>query len=306
MSAMHQLTAPALRYFLEVARCGSINGASLHLNVASSAISRQISSLEEQLQTPLFERHSKGMILSASGELLAAYARKVLLDTDRILDEINSLEGLQRGKVVIATTEGFAMEFLPICIADFRQQFDGIQFEIDVYPPSDVSLAVRNGDADIGLTFSLTPLPDIKVVYQQPSPIVAVVHPEHPLAGKKKIKLAQLVAYPIALPRANTTIRQLFDICTSKQQLRYTPALTSGYMSALNTYAMHSNGVSLSGEISVRSLIKSGKVRAIAISDQGMNIRNVEVQVLTGRTLPRAVSSFLDFLIKQLPLEAEH
>jgi len=301
MTGIHQLTAPALRYFLEVVRCGSINRASMHLNVASSAISRQISSLEEHLGTPLFERKPKGMTLSASGELLAGYARKVFLDTDRILDEINALEGLKRGSVAIATTEGFAMEFLPTCVADFRNKFDGIQFDIDVYSPNEVSTAIRNGDADIGLTFSFTPIQDIEVVYRQPSPIVAIVRPEHPIANKEKVKLAQLVAYPLALPRSNTTVRQLFDICTSKQQLHYDAALTSGYLSALNMFTMFSDGVSFSGEISVRGLIKSGKVKAIDITDQGMNIRNVEVQVLTGRTLPRVVSSFLDFLIRQMP-----
>jgi hypothetical protein len=60
-----QLQDTALRYFLEVVRCGSISEASQRLNVASSAISRQISSLEETLDTVLFERRPRGMVLSA-------------------------------------------------------------------------------------------------------------------------------------------------------------------------------------------------------------------------------------------------
>ncbi|QMV13876.1 LysR family transcriptional regulator [Vibrio spartinae] len=300
MATFHQLTAPALRYFLEVARCGSISEASSHLNVATSAISRQISGLENHLGTPLFERRPRGMILSAAGELLSAYARKVLLETDRIVGEINALEGLQKGTVSIATTEGFAMEFLPYVIAEYRKQFSGIHFKLDVYSPHEVANTIRNGDADIGIAFSLTPTPELRVVHTQPAPILAIVHPKHPLAEKKRITLAQLVAYPLALPYPDTTLRQLFDICISQQQLSYEAALVSTYMSALNQFTINGSGVSLSGEISVRRLISNSVVKAIPISDKMMGIRNTEVQVLAGRTLPKAVQSFLDYLTVQL------
>ncbi|RQW63522.1 LysR family transcriptional regulator [Vibrio viridaestus] len=300
MAVKHQLTAPALRYFLEVSRYGSISEASLHLNVASSAISRQISGLEDHIGTPLFERRPRGMVLSAAGELLAAYARKLLLETDRVIGEIDALEGLQTGHVSLAATEGFAMEFLPYAIAKFRHEYPGIQFKLAVYPPKEVSSAVINGDADIGLTFSLKPTPDIRVVHTQPAPILAVVPPDHPLANKKQISLRQVVAHPLALPYPDTTVRQLFDICASQQQLQYEPALVSNYMSTLNQFTINHCGISLSGEISVRRLMKANIVRGIPISDKGMGIRNIEVQILAGRTLPRAVKSYLDFVIEEM------
>ncbi|WGY46818.1 LysR family transcriptional regulator [Vibrio sp. ABG19] len=300
MAAVHQLTSPSLRYFLEVARCGSISEASLHLNVATSAISRQITGLEDLLGTPLFERRPRGMVLSAAGELLTVYARKVILETDRVLGEIEALEGLQKGQVTIATTEGFAMEFLPNVISSYQKLFPIIHFKLEVYPPIKVSEAIRNGDADIGIAFSLNPIADIRVVHTQPAPIHAIVHPDHPLASKNRISIAQLLAYPIAIPYPNTTLRQLFDICVSQQQLTYEPALVSSYMSALNQFVINGAGVSLSGEISVRQLIKNGRMKAIPITDKAMGLRNIELQVLAGRTLPKAVQSVLEFLINQL------
>ncbi|WP_347615130.1 LysR family transcriptional regulator, partial [Comamonas thiooxydans] len=70
----------ALRYFHEVAQCGSLSEASARLHVAASAISRQIAALEERLGTPLFERHPRGMVLNAAGEILADHARRAGLD----------------------------------------------------------------------------------------------------------------------------------------------------------------------------------------------------------------------------------
>jgi DNA-binding transcriptional LysR family regulator len=66
----------ALRYFLEVARSGSLSKASEHLYVAVSALSRQIAKLEEEVGAPLFERRPRGMVLSDAGRLLVGYAPK--------------------------------------------------------------------------------------------------------------------------------------------------------------------------------------------------------------------------------------
>jgi DNA-binding transcriptional LysR family regulator len=301
MKTSNHLLNPALRYFLEVARWGSISEASTRLNVATSAISRQISSLENSLGSPLFERRPRGMVLSAAGELLAAHARKMTLETNRVVNEIQALEGLHRGHVILTSTEGFAMEFLPQIIYQFRRKYQGIHFQLDVRTPHDVSQAIRNGDADIGLTFSLTPTEGILVNHRQPAPINAIVPVNHPLAGRQHITLAQLQPYPIALPYGDTTVRQLFDICCSHQQLVFEPALVSNYMAALNHFSAFGGGVSLSGEISVRNMANEDLLRILPVRDRGMNVRNIEVQTLMGRTLPKAVQTFLQFLIEKLP-----
>ena len=64
---LYGVQSTALRYFLEVARCGSISEASMRLNVAASAVSRQISKLELALDASLFERRARGMVLSEAG-----------------------------------------------------------------------------------------------------------------------------------------------------------------------------------------------------------------------------------------------
>ncbi|MGL1418873.1 LysR family transcriptional regulator, partial [Vibrio parahaemolyticus] len=69
------------------------------LNVASSAISRQIARLEAELDTPLFERVSRGMRPNAAGELLAAHALRQQLEAERIGNELAALKGLRRGEV---------------------------------------------------------------------------------------------------------------------------------------------------------------------------------------------------------------
>lgn len=296
-----QLQDTALRYFLEVVRCGSIREASQRLNVAGSAISRAITQLEALLEAQLFDRHARGMIPSAAGEVLAVHALKSAHDSERAVHDIQALQGMRRGRVRIAATEGFAMEFMPTLISDFVTQHPGIQFHLGVYPPAECTRRILHGDADIGTTMSRTPESGIQVEHAQPSPILAVMRPGHPLARFKQISLSQLLAYPIALPEPDTTVRQLFDIACSRQRLSFEPVLTSNYISSLFGFLRHTqDGVTIAGEISIRYQVERGEVACVGLRDRGLDLRNIEVQTLVGRTLSSSAQSFLTFLKERL------
>jgi DNA-binding transcriptional LysR family regulator len=302
MKSQH-LQDTALRYFLEVVRSGSISEASQRLNVASSAISRQISSLEEMLDTVLFERRPRGMVLSAGGEMLAAHAQKVAMEADRVVADLLALKGLRSGRIRVAASEGFGIDFLPRLIRVFQQKYPAILFQVYVGPPAQVSRQVREGNADLGVTFNRHPEADIKIVHQQVAPVLLVMRAGHPLSRFKHIALSQLQPYPLALPDPTTTLRQLFDLACSRQQLSFEPVLTSNYIQTLHNYLLEGDALSITGEITVRYRIGSGQLVTVPIRDKVLDGRYAEVQTLSGRTLPRIVQIFLDYLLAEFDKE---
>jgi DNA-binding transcriptional LysR family regulator len=297
---LYGVQSTALRYFLEVSRCGSISEASLRLNVAASAVSRQIAKLERDLSTVLFERRPRGMVLSEAGIRLAAYARKSQLEAEQVVQEITELHGLQRGHVHVACSEGFALDFLPRAIAGFRRFYRGIHFTVDVCAPAQATEKVRAGDADLGLTFSLSPQREIKVEYTLTGAIRAVVSNSHPLALLDEVSLADLQPYPIALPLPETTLRQLFDICCGVQGLMFDPVLTSNYIGALYSFVREEGGISLSSEVTLHKQVEDKELISLPISDEGMQARRIELQSMAGRNLPAAVAAFRDYLIETM------
>ncbi|KTT12217.1 LysR family transcriptional regulator [Pseudomonas oryzihabitans] len=297
---LHGIQSTALRYFLEVVRCGSISEASQRLNVAASAVSRQIAKLERELETPLLERRARGVVPSAAGERLAVHARKSQLASEQVAAELRGLADLRRGQVRLAATEGFALDFLPEVIADFRRDFTGIHFSLDVCAPATVTRRVQEGDADLGLTFSLKPEPDIRVEATQSGAIKAIVAPGHPLAGRTGLALADLQPYPVALPTSDTTVRQLFDICCGVQGLSFEPVLVSNNMQALYRFAALGDGVGFFNELSLRSRLHDGQMVALPLLDEGLAARRVELQSMAGRELPPAVAAFRDVLVEAL------
>jgi len=303
MLLSQRLQDTSLRYFLEVVRSGSLTDAAKRLNVTVSAVSRQVAVLEEVLGVPLFDRRPRGMVPSAAGELLAAFALRGALDADRVVTEIAALQGLRRGRVRIATSAGFAIEFLPRAIAAFRENYPGLHFHVRVAPPSEVTNIVLHGDADIGITYSRAAGHGIRVEHRLPAPVIAIMRPDHPLARFRSISLLQMQAHPIALPEGDNTVRQLFDIACSERGIHFDPVLVTNHFETLTSFVLHGGGLSISGAVTVGDRLRRGELHAAAIREKGMSSRVIELQTLAGRVLPEGVGTFLKFLRERLVKE---
>jgi len=290
-----------LRYFLAVAQTGSIAAASSQLNVAASAISRQIANLEAELDCVLFERRPRGMVPSPAGELLAAHARQALLRTEQVVAEIQELQGLARGFIRVATSEGFALDLLPNAIAEFHALYPGIRFELQMLPPAQVTQVVAAGDADIGVTFSLSPTSLVRVVYDNLVPMIALCVPGHPLAGRAAIQIADLAAYPIAVPTLDTTARQVFEAACLAEGIVIEPTLTANLLSALLPFVRRTKGLALMSALSVQTPIRLGELVSIPVRSRMSLMRGIQVQVMRERKLPHAVQAFLRQFVAALP-----
>jgi DNA-binding transcriptional LysR family regulator len=299
------LQETAVRYFLEVVKTGSIKDAALKLNVAPSAVSRQVARLESELDTLLFERRARGMVVNAAGELLAAHAKRTQQDIERVAGDISALRGLRSGFVRIVSSEGFAADFLPTLIARFREKYVGIRFHLEVCAQRDIPKRIRDGEADVGITLSAVPEAGIKLELRHPSPILAVMAADHALAGQRQLSLSQVVAYPLALPLKNSSVRQLLDISCSRQGLQYDTAMSSNHADALVSFAAAGGGsIAFYGELSMRTRLLSKALVAIPLRDREMNERYLEVETLAGRALPDAGRAFVQFLTEAIQAEA--
>jgi DNA-binding transcriptional LysR family regulator len=295
------LQETAVRYFLEVVRTGSVKDAALKLNVAPSAVSRQIAKLENELDTLLFDRRARGLVPNAAGELLAAFAKRSQQEIERVTGEIQALRGLRAGRVRLASVEGIAHEFLPILAARFREDHTGIRFDLDVCPQGDVARRIRDGEADVGVTLSGLPEPEIEVELRHPAPVLAIMAPDHPLAGQRQVSLSQVIAYPLALPPKDSSLRQLLDTSCSRQDLRYQMVFSSNNLDSLVGFAAAGGGaISFYGELSVQGRLKAGTIAAVPLRDREMNERYIEIQTLAKRNLPPAARAFVEQLVQAI------
>jgi DNA-binding transcriptional LysR family regulator len=291
----------SLRYFLTVVRCGSIAAASTRLNVAASAISRQISNLENELGCVLFERRPRGMAASPAGELLAQHANHILMRADMAASEILELQGTARGLIRIATSEGFALDVLPETMGAFHSRFPGIRFELAVMPPLKVTQSVASGEADLGMTFAMPREPDMTIVYKTTVAMVGLCANGHPLAGKTPVSLRALREYPIVLMPEDTTSRQVFDTACRDEGLSIEPVMASNALSSILSFVKLTNAVAPLANLSVMGPVVRGELSMFPLAELARTSRAVKVHIMRDRQLPHAVQMFLDELISALP-----
>src|ERR1700736_1029753 len=96
-----------LRVFYNVAESGSFNRGSSRLEISQSAISRQISNLEDRMGVPLFHHHARGLILTEQGELLFRTARDVFAKLAMSESLISESKDRPKGPLKITTTVAF-------------------------------------------------------------------------------------------------------------------------------------------------------------------------------------------------------
>ncbi len=295
MASPFLLSIP-MRHFLEVAQAGSVNQAAARLCVAPSAVSRQIAKLEDALGTPLFERQSRGMVLTPAGQRLAGHLQHAVLDGEAVLDQVRHLGAQTAARVRVCCTEGFAAGFMPAFMQTFIAEVPGSQIELLVGSPEDVSQWLLRGEADIGLKYAVAPEPGLGVAHAAPAPVMAVMPPDHPLAAQETVTLAAVVRYPLLVGSKGVTARQLFDLACSAQGLRYTPVLVSNFSSVMLPL-LRSPQVLLSGVLTVQHLLDAGRAVARPFGEPVLEQRRLLVLALEGRTLPPPVAACVERMV---------
>lgn len=286
----------ALRYFLEVARCGSIRVAGENLRLAPSAISRHIQNLEYEFGTPLFERNSRGVTLTAAGELYLRHARSVLIDFERVQTEIDDLKGLRRGNVRIRTIDGIVAGPLSDAVSSFMRAHPGITVKVISTSTELVTKAVRDGEADIGIAYHPTPDSDVSIVMRIADPLLLIVSPTHPLATRTSVGFKEALEFPLAIPEPTFGIRKLIDALCQSERIALKPELQTNSIEALRGFARSGAGVTMLHYLSINRHVDRGLVVAIPFTDAILQQSWVEICIQEGRKLPIAAERLLDHL----------
>lgn len=290
----------ALRYFVEVARTGSLAAASQNLHIAMSAISRQIAKLEQDVGAPLFERLPRGMVLTESGELLVEHARRTLLEADAVLSEISASEARGGTLVRMACSEGFTRSFLPAALARHHASVNNARYSLRSGTPGQVSNWVASGEADIGITFSSRNTSTANVVYSAEDPVRALFSSHHPLVSKISLSLADIGDYPVALLDRGTTVRELFDLCCSMKGVRIEPVLSSNNSAALHAFAALSSAILLGSSVVLKGFTRNSHLVSRPIDDPVLNQRVLQVTTMRERRLPAIVNGVLETIVQML------
>ena len=296
-----QLLPVNLAYFLEVARAGSVTEAAHALNVAPSAISRQVAKLESGIGVPLFARHPRGMTLTEAGSRLLAHARRTETESTTLVEELRTGRGAEARSVTVACSEGFARRLVPRAIADFRCAHPDVAFRVDVVARQEATRRVVEGLADVAVTYTMGPQHDVRVECAVVVPVAAIVPLGHELADRDRIGLADLCAYPLALASPGTSQRELFDIGAQLEGITVRPALVCDSLAPQYEFVRAGGGLALVGDLGdIEQSAATEGVTYVPVDHPVFRQREAQVQTATGRRPSWSATQFTELLVTSL------
>jgi DNA-binding transcriptional LysR family regulator len=190
-----------LRVLHEVARQGSFSAAADALSYTQSAVSQQIAALEREAGTILVERGRRAIRLTDAGRSLVAHTESILASLAAAEADLEAIAGLRGGRVRLASFPTAGATIVPLAVAEFSSRHPGVELSLVEAEPEESVPRLRAGELEVALVFEYLSLPrttynrlyeGIESVHLLDDPMYLALHPEHPLAERADVRLADL------------------------------------------------------------------------------------------------------------------
>ena len=287
-----------LRYFYEVAKAGSFRQAAERINIAASALNRQISLLENELKAPLFERRpGRGKLrLTAAGEILLHRVRLSMNDLQVARSAIESLKGLKRGSVSIGINDSLGRDFLPKFLHEFHGVYPQIDFEVTVDNTPALLDRIDRDEIDVILAYNIPTRSSYRTIIAFPLGMCVLMADSHPLAKRNTLRLSDCVGYPLAVPDDSMFLAQIQREMLSKGGVDNRSILKTNSFELIRDVVASGMAISIQTHFLLAEDQNRAHVRSVPLQDSFRIPHALACCVRAGRDLPVAGSVFVEAL----------
>ncbi len=236
-----------LQTFAAVAEQSSFTRAAEALEVTQAAVSQHIAALEKELGLSLFQRGGRKVSLTAEGERLYGYSRKILDLVDEAAREVAGQTRAVRGTLRIASSTVPAEWLLPELLAEFRARHPNVHESVTVSDSTEAARAVEKGEADVGF---IGERPHSSTLSAQPlasDELVLVAAKSHPLAKQKRVTLDHLRGQAIIVREPGSGSRHCVE-------------------EALETHGMSISEMTVAMEVNSNEAIRAAVERGVGVA----------------------------------------
>lgn len=195
-----------IEYFIRIAELGSFTRASIELNVAQPALSRQIRLLEVELGQSLLIRTGRGVNTTEAGKILLEYGRGVLHQIERVREELARVRGGTVGRVALGLPAGLTKLLAVPLLKTFRNELPQATISINEGLSATMQEMLINGSLDVALLYNASPSPEIEL-----TPILSqalyLVQPRNANASSAPVTLSQVAEQALIIPSRPNAFR---------------------------------------------------------------------------------------------------
>jgi DNA-binding transcriptional LysR family regulator len=286
------------RYFLEVARLGSLRRAAEVLHVSASAINRQILQVEADLGCALFERLPAGLRPTAAGELLMADLRRWDKEYTRTRERFDELQGLRRGQVSLALIDALSEGFVADTVAEIGAAYPQLVFDLRVLDNQQVAEQVGAAEVDIALLLDPVEHGHLEVHAMVDVPLGVVVPPDHPLAAEPHVAFGRLADYRQLLPAAPLIVHERTRRLQAAAAGSRLPSVSCNDVRLMRSLILGGMGIGILSRLDVAAEVADGRLVFVPLRGRRVKPLALAVCVAPRRQLSPAARMTLQRLVQ--------
>jgi DNA-binding transcriptional LysR family regulator len=285
-----------MRVLREVAMRGSFSAAAEALSFTQSAVSQQIAALEREAGTTLVQRSARGVRLTEAGEAVVRHAEAIMARLAEAEAELEAIAGLRGGRLRLASFESAAATLMPPAIAAFAGDHPAVELSMSLAEPEDSIPLLRSGDIDLAITFESSPgdgADGIEREHLIEDPMYLALPRDHPLAHRRRVRLADLAGEPWVAGTADCECNRLISRACAMAGYQPRIAFETDDYTAMQGFVAAGVGVSLIAELGLTTVRDD-----IVVRDLGRDtpIRQIYAATLADGYRAPAVQAMLDIL----------
>ncbi len=201
-----------LQVFYSVAKHLSFTRAAEALHMTQPAVTFQVRQLEEQFNTRLFDRTHNRINLTEAGDRVHHYAKQIFELYSRMEGEVRELTGEVSGVVILGASTTIAEYMLPSLLGAFKRKFPDVVIRLRVSNTDGIVTMVEENEIDLGVVEAPVSNKSLVVEICRVDTLVAVLPPEHELAGRASLPVADVLKYPFITREEGSGTREVtFD-----------------------------------------------------------------------------------------------
>ena len=285
-----------LETFLEVARNLSFSRAAEKRFRTQPAISAQVRAMEEEVGAKLLDRTGGKVSITAAGKVFLAYVESALEARRAAMRAVSDADRVPGGEIVVAANEGSCLHILPEVFAEFKRQYPSVGVGVKRLEHNKILEAVIENSCDFGIVSMPVPDKRLTVVPIHRDELIVIAPPNHPLAAQTKATVAEVVEYPLLLPKVGRT-RDALETLFHDRRLKPTISMELDSSELLKRFVAAAVGVGFIPRSHVAEDLQANAVAAVTLADATIQ-RDLALVFRKDKSLSRAALAFIDIAVK--------
>ncbi len=236
------------------------------MGMAQPNASRCIKQLERRFGMTLLRRSTTGSVLTPSGTVVAYWARKILDDTDKLLEIVDGLREERVRGLRVSASMTVAEHLMPLWLGRFRQSHPGLTIHLEVQNSLRVFEQIADGSCELGFVESPTIPKQLESVPVARDRLVVVVHPGHPWVTRARpVTASELAMTPLVVREPGSGTRTTLDLALEPYP-RSAPLLELGSSGAIRTSVLAGVGPAVLSTLAVADSVASGALVVVEVA----------------------------------------